>query len=453
MNNIDFTTGKMLPKMIKFSLPLIFAIVLQALYGAVDLVIVGNYGNSASQAAVATGGHIMQTFTGIITGFTMGITVVIGRFIGAKEDKYIGKVVGNTVIIFTIIAVIITAVSIGLEGVFVRLLQVPEEAIDGCLKYMFICSIGFIFVVAYNVISGFFRGIGNSNLPLFFIAIACIVNIALDFLFVKGLHMDAIGAAIATVLAQAISVIISIITMYKKKDMFHISKDGFKLDNKIIKDIFKIGLPIALQDGLTNMSFLVIHSLINGMGISESAGIGIAERLFGILSIVPMSYLTVMATVVSQNDGAGLQKRTNLALLEGTSISFLFGLATFFLSYFGAEFLIRIFTLDNAVVECTIGYIRISSFEYLLISIAFCFMGYFNGRGHSLFVMAQGLTATFLCRIPLSFYYSGVENAKMWMMAIPIPISASVTLGLCLIYFVILHFRDKRIQKKEGIQY
>lgn len=447
MNNIDFTKGKIFPKMIKFSLPLIFAIILQALYGAVDLVIVGNYGSSASQAAVATGGHIMQTFTGVITGFTMGITVVIGRFIGAKEDKYIGKVIGNTTIIFSIIAIVITALSIGLEGVFIKLLQVPIEAVDGCLKYMFICSIGFVFVVAYNVISGFFRGIGNSNLPLLFIAIACVSNVALDFLFVKGLHMDATGAAIATVLAQAISVIFSIITMFKKKEMFHVSKEGFKLDNKIVKDVFKIGLPIALQDGLTNVSFLVIHSLINGMGISESAGIGIAERLFSILSIVPMSYLTVMATIVSQNDGAGLKNRTKLALLEGTSVSFVFGLITFLLSYFGTEFLIGIFTIDKAVIDCTLGYLRISSFEYLLIAIAFCFMGYFNGRGHSFFVMVQGLIATFLFRIPLSFYYSGVENAEMWMMAIPIPVSASVSLALCLIYFVVLHLKDKKHEK------
>ena len=448
MNNIDFTTGKLLPKMIKFSLPLIFAIVLQALYGAVDLVIVGNYGSSASQAAVATGGHIMQTFTGIITGFTMGITVVIGRFIGSREHENIGKVIGNTTIIFSIIAVLITAVSIGLEGVFVRLLQVPQEAVDGCLSYMFICSLGFIFVVIYNVISGFFRGVGNSNLPLVFIAIACLSNIALDFLFVKGLHMDASGAAIATVLSQIISVICSLITMYVKRKEFYISKDGFRLDNNIIKDIFKIGLPIALQDSLTNVSFLVIHSLINGMGISESAGIGIAERLFGILSIVPMSYMSVMATVVAQNDGAGMKRRTNLALVEGSIISFVFGLSTFLLSFFGAELLIRIFTIDEAVVSCTIPYIQVSSFEYLIISIAFCMMGYFNGKGHSLFVMIQGLTATFLCRIPLSFYYSAVENAKMWMMAIPIPISAGVTLFLCLCYFAYTMLKEKKQTNK-----
>ena len=445
MNNIDFTTGKLFPKMIKFSLPFIFAIVLQALYGAVDLMIVGNYGSSASQAAVATGGHIMQTFTGIITGFTMGITVVIGRFIGAKHNEYIGKVIGNTTIIFSIIAVIITAVAIGLEGVFVRLLQVPLEAVEGCLEYMFICSLGFIFVVAYNVISGFFRGVGNSNLPLLFIGIACVFNILLDLLFVKVLHLDAAGAAIATVLAQVISVVCSIITMYKKREIFHISKDGFKLDKNIIKDVFKIGLPIALQDGLTNISFLVIHSLINGMGINESAGIGIAERLFVILSIVPMSYMSVLATVVSQNDGAGLKKRTNIALLQGTAVSFVFGLSTFMLSFFGAEFLIRIFTVDEAVISCTIDYLKVSSFEYLLISIAFCFMGYFNGKGHSFFVMVQGLMATFLCRIPLSFYYSGVEDAKMWMMAVPIPISAVVNLVLCFIYFIVLMFKEKKI--------
>lgn len=447
MNNIDFTKGKLFPAMIKFSLPLIMAIVLQALYGAVDLIVVGQFGSPASQAAVATGSHVMQTLTGIITGFTMGITVIIGRLIGSKENGRIGNVIFDVVVMFGVFAVVITAVMMGMSTLFVKWLNVPSEAVEQCVNYVLICSAGSIFIIAYNVISGIFRGMGNSNLPLVFIAIACIVNVVLDIAFVAGLKMDAIGAALATVIAQIVSVICSLVVMGKKRASLGITKQNFKFDKNIAKSIVKIGTPIALQDGLTNVSFLIIHSFINAMGVAEAAGVGIAEKLFVILSIVPMAFLSTLATVVSQNDGAGLRKRTNIALVEGICISFVFGLATFLFTFFGGDILVRIFSQEADVIIKTTDYLKTSSFEYLIISIMFCMLGYFNGKGKSIFVMIQGLVSTFLFRIPLSYYFSRRPDANMYMMGIPIPISALVALIMCIVYFIILHFLDVKKKK------
>lgn len=448
MNNIDFTKGKIFPSMLKFSLPLIAAIVLQALYGAVDLMIVGQFGNPSSVAAVATGSHIMQTITGIITGFTMGITVIIGRFIGSNESEKVGAVVGNVAIIFSIFAVVVTIFMMSLSSVFTRLMQVPAEAFTKCVNYILICSAGSIFIIAYNVISGIFRGLGNSNLPLLFIAIACVVNIAFDLLFVGLLKMDAEGAALATVLAQAISVFFSLLMMKKKKDKLHLSKQNFRLDKHLSGKIFKIGAPIALQDGLTNVSFLIIHSFINAMGVAESASVGIAEKLFVMLAIIPMAYMSTLATIVAQNDGAGLKRRSNIALIECMAISFIFGLATFFFTHFGGDILAKIFTTDEDVIYQTIQYLNTSGYEYLIVSVMFCLLGYFNGKGKTIFVMAQGLISTFLFRIPLAYHFSHVDNSSMYLIGISIPVSAGVALVLCMIYFVILQLKDKKSKNK-----
>ena len=448
MNNIDFTKGKLFPSIIKFSLPLIFAIVLQALYGAVDLIVVGQFGSPASQAAVATGGHVLQTLTGIITGFTMGITVIIGRIIGSKKKDRLGHVIFDSIVMFGVFALVVTAVMMGMASLFVKWLHVPDVAAKQCKDYILICSLGSVFIIAYNVISGIFRGMGNSNLPLVFIAIACVVNIVLDFVFVAGLKMDAAGAALATVIAQLVSVVCSLVVMVKKRSMLGITKQNFKFEKGIAKNIIKIGTPIALQDGLVNMSFLIIHSLINAMGVAEAAGVGIAEKLFVILSIVPMALLSTLATVVSQNDGAGLRKRTNIALCEAIAMSFVFGLATFLFTYFGGEYLVRIFTTEEEVISKTISYLKSSSFEYLLISITFCMLGYFNGKGEAIFVMLQGLISTFAFRIPLSYYFSRQPNANMYLMGLPITFSSIVALALCLGYFVFLHFANKKKMEK-----
>lgn len=430
--------------MIKFSLPLIFAIILQALYGAVDLIIVGNFGDAASVSAVATGSHIMQTVTGIITGFTMGITVVIARLIGANEKHRVADVIGNVTVLFGIFAIVITVVMMSMSGLFAEWMQAPPEAFEQCVQYVLICSAGTIFIVAYNVISGIFRGLGNSNLPLIFIAIACIVNIVFDLIFVGAMKLDAIGAALATVLAQAVSVACSLYMIKKKKSLLDLHRYNFRLDKKITKKVLRVGSPIALQDGLTNVSFLIIHAFINTMGVAQSASVGIAEKLFVILSIVPMAFMSTLAAVVAQNEGAGFKKRSNIALLEGIGVSLAFGIATCIFTVLGGDILARIFTSDPAVIQATFDYLKTSGWEYLIIAVLFCILGYFNGKGKTIMVMLQGVLSTFLFRIPLSYYYSNLPNSTMYDMGIPIPISALAALLLCFVYMIILHLKDKK---------
>ena len=211
----NFTEGKILSPLIRFTIPILLAILLQALYGAVDLLVVGQFGNSASIAAVSTGSQIMQTITGIVSGLTMGLTVILGQRIGEGRLEEAAKTVGGAVALFATIGVVLTAVMLIEVRRFAALMNAPEEAFEGTVEYVMICSSGILFIIAYNVISGMFRGLGNSKLPLIFVGIACVTNIAGDLILVGIFGLDAAGAAIATVFAQAVSVISSLVIIKK----------------------------------------------------------------------------------------------------------------------------------------------------------------------------------------------------------------------------------------------
>ena len=432
-----------MPPLIRFAIPLMFSLFLQALYGAVDLVVVGQFGSTASISAVATGSQLMVAVTAIATGLTMGVTVLIGQSVGSGDLEKAGNVVCGMIKLFTVVAVTITAVLVAIPEPLARLLQAPESALEGTVQYIRICGAGMIFITAYNGISGIFRGIGNSVTPFVFVAIACLVNIVLDLVFVAVLHLDAAGAALATVIAQASSVVFSLVYLYKKRLPFPVRKSGFKAKG-FIKKILFVGAPIAMQDFLVSISFLIITAIINGLGVVQSASIGIAEKLFVFLAIVPMSFLSALAAFVAQNIGHGNYLRANSALFRTTAISFVFGLAVFFMTFFGGDLLARIFTSDEAVIASTALYFKSCSFEYMIIAVSFCMLGFFNGLGKTAFVMLQGLLSAFAVRIPLSYLFRYLPDTDMLMIGIAVPVSAAASLILCIVYYFIVNKKCDR---------
>ena len=436
-----------MPPLIRFAIPLMFSLFLQALYGAVDLVVVGQFGSTASISAVATGSQLMVAVTAIATGLTMGVTVLIGQSVGSGDLEKAGNVVCGMIKLFTVVAVTITAVLVAIPEPLARLLQAPESALEGTVQYIRICGAGMIFITAYNGISGIFRGIGNSVTPFVFVAIACLVNIVLDLVFVAVFHLDAAGAALATVIAQASSVVFSLVYLYKKRLPFPVRKSGFKAKG-FIKKILFVGAPIAMQDFLVSISFLIITAIINGLGVVQSASIGIAEKLFVFLAIVPMSFLSALAAFVAQNIGHGNYLRANSALFRTTAISFVFGLAVFFMTFFGGDLLARIFTSDEAVIASTALYFKSCSFEYMIIAVSFCMLGFFNGLGKTAFVMLQGLLSAFAVRIPLSYLFRYLPDTDMLMIGIAVPVSAAASLILCIIYYFIV---NKKMRTKQNV--
>ena len=429
MENNTFLEGKIAAPLIRFAIPLMMSLVLQALYGGVDLMVVGKFGTTASISAVATGGQVMQAATVIITGLTMGVTVLLGQAIGAKKPEEAAHIVAGQIKLFTCIALMITVVLVCFAKQASLLMHVPEEALPETITYIRICASGMIFITAYNSVSGIFRGMGNSRSPFLFVLIACTINIILDLVFVGLLHMSTAGAALATVIAQASSFFFSIIYMkYTKKHRlpFRLKLSDFK-QKGAVRRIISLGLPIAAQDFQVTVSFLIITSILNSLGVVASASVGIAEKLFVFLALVPMSFMSALSAFVAQNVGANNISRATKAFFVAVRISFCCG-----------------FTNDPEVIASTQLYLKSCSFEYLLTAINFCMLGYFNGRGRTKFVLLQGVLTVFLVRIPLSYFLSRLPGTNLLIIGIAVPMSALFELLLCIGFFIKLQ-KEKKV--------
>ena len=352
----DFTQGSILKKLIAFMMPVLGALILQAAYGAVDLLVVGRFGSTSGLSAVSTGSQVLNLVTFVVIQFAMGITVLIARYLGEKRPDQIGSVIGGSAVVFTMIAACLFIVMVGFAHPISVLMQAPKEAVDLTSVYVRICGGGIFFIVAYNLLSAIFRGLGDSKSPLLFVFVACIVNVIGDLVLVAGLHMDAAGAAIATVTAQALSVVFAIVILIKKELPFKITRKDFSLNSQC-KKFLKIGLPLALQEFLTQMSFLALCAFVNRLGLEASSGYGVACKIVNFAMLVPSALMQSMASFVSQNIGAGKTKRAKKSMFTGIGIGLIFGCLVFTLIWFKGDLLASFFSTDAAVIQKGFAYL------------------------------------------------------------------------------------------------
>ena len=433
-----FTEGPILKPLLTFTLPILLALFLQSMYGAVDLMVVGQFGLPADVSAVSTGSQILHTLTAIITGLSMGSTILLGQKLGQKRLEDAGQVLGSTVAMFAVFAIIVTVVMLAIAEPFATVMQAPPEAFDQTVSYVRICSAGSAFIVAYNVLGAAFRGIGDSKTPLLTVTIACVVNIIGDFLLVGGFGMGVAGAAIATVAAQAVSVVLSLLITMRKGLPFPFHRRYIRLDRAYIGRILLLGAPIALQDALVSVSFLAIIAITNGLGVIASAGVGVAEKLVGFIMLVPSSYMQSLSAFVAQNIGAGQRDRAKKAMFYGMATSLCFGVVLFYLSFFHGDLLAALFAKDTAVIASAVDYLKAYAIDTIFVSIMFCFAGYFNGCGNTTFVMFQGVAAAFAVRIPVAFFMSRMEPVRLFHVGLATPISTLFQIVLFVGYYLYL---------------
>lgn len=442
----NFTEGKIFSPLLKFAIPILLALFLQTMYSAVDLLIVGQFGNAADVSAVSTGSQVMMTITVIITGLTMGLTILIGQKLGEGNSKEAGNVVGSGISIFAIIAIVITVLIVRFASPISTFMHTPKEAFDSTVMYIKVCASGSIFIVAYNIIGGVFRGLGDSKTPLITVGIACVTNIIGDLIFVGIFKMAATGAALATIMAQAISVILSVIIIKKRGLPFEFSRKSIKFHKGLTSKIIKYGTPIALQDGLVHLSFLVIMIIGNSMGVIPSAGIGVAEKLVGFIMLIPSSFSQAVSAFVAQNYGAKKYHRSRKVLVYAISASLCCGVVMFYITFFHGNLLAGMFSKDKDVVLAAWEYMKAYGIDCLLTAIMFCMVGYFNGCGKTTFVMIQGIIGAFGVRIPVSYIMSKILPVSLFKVGLATPMSTFVQIILCVIYFMIL---SKKLSKEE----
>ncbi len=445
----NFTEGKILSPMLRFAIPVLLAMFLQVMYGAVDLLIVGQFGLTKDVSAVATGSQVMVTITSIINGFAMGVTILIGQKLGQGKSNEAGNVVGSGICIFSVLTTIITAVMLIFAVPISKLMHAPVEAFDDTVLYVRICSSGTIFIIAYNVICSIFRGLGDSRTPLITVAIACVFNIAGDIILVGVFGLGVIGVAIATVSAQVISVILSIILIRKRGMPFEFSKSNIHFHRSFTPQILKYGAPIALLDGLVNLSFLFITTIVNSLGVTASAGIGVAEKLIGFIMLVPSAFAQSVAVLVAQNYGAMKYDRAKKGLFYGIASSLSFGFVMAYFCFFHGNLLSRLFSKDIAVVNASWNYMKAYAIDCLLTSFMFSLTGFFNGCGKTTFVMFQGIFGALCVRIPLSYFFSKITPTSLFYIGLATPSSTFIQIVFCFIYFVIVSKEfEKRIHTK-----
>lgn len=433
MHEASLTKGNIYTTMIKFAIPFLFANLLQALYGAADLLIVGWFSDSAGLSAVATGSQILQTLTCTIVGLATGGTVLIGRFLGMGREEDVKRTIGTMFTLFSVLAAF-TALLLVFARPVVALMQAPPEAFDQTVQYTFLCGCGVFFIFGYNAISAVLRGMGDSKNPLLFVAIACVCNILGDLILVGWLRLGAPGAAIATTGSQGISMVLAVIFLKKRGFVFDFQLKSFGIRRDKAAALLKLGLPIALQESLVMLSFLFITAVVNKMGVAASAAIGVTEKINLFTLLPPTAFSSAIAAMVAQNMGAGEPGRSRRCLRIGILFSLVFGVACFVWLQLSPQSAMKIFTTDQAVVAAGSQYLRAFSLDCVLVCFMFCLNGFFNGCGHAAFSMANNLLSTFLIRVPVAWLFSRISWATLFEIGLAAPFASAVSIVIAFVY-------------------
>lgn len=431
----DLTSGSVWKNIVYFSLPYLLSYFLQTLYGLADLFIVGQFDGVASTTAVSIGSQVMHMLTVMIVGLAMGTTVNIGRAVGARDSQKASKVVGNTTVLFVGVSVVLAVVLLVLVQPIVRVMSTPAEAVEGTVRYLTICFIGIPFITAYNVIASIFRGLGDSKSPMHFIAVACVANIALDYLFIGALHMGPAGAALGTTLSQTISVAVSLLVILKKKTGISVKRADFRPERVTMGQVLKIGVPIAAQDGFIQVAFIIITIIANRRGLSVAAAVGIVEKIISFLFLVPSSMLSTVSALGAQNMGAGKYERADQILRYAMGIAVGFGLIVSLLIQIIAGPVVGLFTTDVTVILLGAQYIRGYIWDCIFAGVHFSFSGYFCAYGKSEISFVHNLIAILCVRIPGVYLTSKIFPDTLFPMGLATATGSLLSVIICMIAF------------------
>lgn len=429
--------GNVFKALMAFAIPFILSNILQMLYSSADLMIVGQFSNTSNISGVSIGSQTMHMVTQLALGFTTGITILLGQYFGAGKKRDLSKIIGSSILFFGIVGIVLTIGSLIFNHQIVELMNTPIQAIESTRSYIFICSTGILFIIGYNVISAILRGLGDSKTPLYFVMVACVVNIGLDLLLVAGFNMGASGAAIATISAQGLAMIIALIYLKHKGIGFKFYLEDIKCVSYIRK-VVKIGFPIAVQGTLITMSFLIITVVINSMGVVASASVGVVENLINFLMLPSMAIGNSIATMVAQNIGAKQPERAFQSMRFGMMICIAFAMVMVTICQINPEMLTAIFTSDKDVIYNAGLYLKSYSIDCLGTAVIFCLNGYYNGCGKTFFTMFHNVASTFIVRIPVTFLISTMSGITLWHMGLASPLASLASIIMCLIYAYIM---------------
>ena len=426
----NLTEGRIAPLLIRFAVPYMLASLMQALYGAVDMIIVGHFTDVAGLSAVSIGTQFMFLIMHLVLGLSMGATILIGRYFGAGMEEDIDETIGTMFSSFAIIGTVMTVVLLFFIDPLVALIQTPPEAVEQTRDYVFISVLGILFMFAYNALSAMLRGFGDSKSPMIFVGIACVCNIFGDLLLVAVIPLGAGGAALATILSQGLSALLAVFYLRRQNFRFKFNRlENYRIRWDKLKSLIVLGAPMAVQGVLTSLSFMFIMATVNTMGgVVASAAIGVMGKINGFTMLPPVSFSAAISAMVAQNMGAKKLRRSRQCLYVGVLASLAFGIPTFIFLQFFPGAAIRVFTDDASLINAGTLYLRSFSVDCVLVCVVFCLNGFFNGCGHTTFSMANNVLAAFLIRVPATWFLSRMEDATLFNVGFAAPCASIISI-------------------------
>ncbi len=435
MNGKDLTQGSILGNIMTFSLPYMLAYFLQILYGLADLYVIGQYCGVDSTTAVSNGAQVMYFVTVVLIGLAMGTTVLTARAVGAKDHPRARVIVGNTITLFAVVAVVLMGILLCLRGWIVSVMDTPVEAVAGMEHYLTVCFIGIPFIVAYNVIASIFRGLGDSKSPMYFVAVACVVNIALDYLFIGFFGLGAMGAALGTTLSQMVSVLFAVAAIRRHRGVMDLSRADLRPRRDVVSNILKVGLPIAVQDGFIQVSFLAITVIANQRGLVDAAAVGIVEKFIGLVFIVPSAMLSTVSAISAQNIGAGHAERARQTMRTAMMITTGYGVAVAVVLQFVPQLAVGIFTDSPQVLAQGADYLRGYVWDCIFAGIHFCFSGFFTACGYSILSFVHNSLSIVCARIPLAWLSSTLYPDTLYPMGLSTCTGSMLSCVICVVAY------------------
>lgn len=443
MKGKDLTKGSIAGNIMSFSLPYMLAYFLQILYGLADLFVIGQYCDVDNTTAVSNGAQVMYMVTVVLIGLAMGTTVLTARSVGAKDNERTRQIVGNTISMFIVIAVVLMGLLLSLRGWIVSVMDTPAEAIDGMNRYLTVCFIGIPFIIAYNIIASIFRGLGDSRSPMYFVAVACAFNIVLDYVFIGYFGLGAMGAALGTTLSQMASVVFALCSIRRHRGVLDVRREDLCLKKDVVKQILKIGLPIAMQDGFIQISFLAITVIANGRGLVDAAAVGIVEKFIGLVFIVPSAMLSTVSAISAQNIGAGKMPRAVSTMRCAMLITTIYGTVCAIALQFVPELAVGIFTDNAQVLAQGSDYLRGYVWDCIFASIHFCFSGFFTACGYSIISFVHNSISIVTARIPLAWLSSHLYPDTLYPMGLSTCTGSIVSCIICVGAFLWMRSKGK----------
>lgn len=432
----NLTEGSVVSQLLRFAIPFILSNLIQSLYNVADMFIVGKFNGSAGISAVNSGGQVTFIATNLVVGLCAGATVIIAQHMGTKNKNAIKETISTLLIALFVVGIAMMVIMFFLSSHILNWINTPEDAFTGAREYLDITIAGTLFIFGYNALSAIMRGMGDSKTPLIFVAVACVVNIGLDILLVGPFSMGARGAAIATVVAQAISVILCIIYLKKNDFAFDFKLSSFRFHKERLSVLLKIGIPTSVQNVITNFSFLVLTALVNSYGTSASAALGVVGKFngFAILPAVAMS--ASISAMVAQNIGAGMFDRAKHTMRIGTIIGFSMSFIIFvFAQLFPAQILEFFNNEDPEMITQGVEYMRSFSFDYIFAPLFFGFVGLITGAGHTKFSLVSNMLSALILRIPIALLFGSVFKLGLFGIGLGGPIASFGSLILAIWYY------------------